>query len=214
MPVPQLSHTGAEIPAIEGPTADNGSRVCARCGAATPPGNQCAACGAFVAGNEASLRHGLRRYQTTGVLPADLKVSVDQFRDQVISDQGGLEGLSAIRAGLCRLLVDLEAGRRLNMNEVVRRGIDSRPGRAAYDRLLSTIDRWQRVAVALGVERRTRDAMSLGQYLEQRYQGAPAGPAVPGDLGQGAADDRATTGQPDSETDNVGGSADDEASHG
>jgi hypothetical protein len=42
------------------------------------------------------------------------------------------------------------------MQQVVARGIDSRPGRAAYDRLLQTMDRWLRVATALGVERRQR----------------------------------------------------------
>ena len=64
--------------------------------------------------------------------------------------------LSAVRAGLCRLLVDCEVGRRLLMNEVVKRGIDSKPGRAAYDRLLGTMDRWQRIAGTLGLERRAK----------------------------------------------------------
>jgi hypothetical protein len=129
---------------------------CAKCSAHVPQANQCSACGAFIPGNEANLRHGLRRYQASGVLPADLKVDVDTFRDQLVADQGGLDDLTAVRAGLCRLLVDAEVGRRLLMVEVVKRGIDSKPGRAAYDRLLNTIDRWLRVAQALGVERRAK----------------------------------------------------------
>lgn len=33
-------------------------------------------CGAFLSRNEANLRHGLRRYQTKGTLPAELRVYV------------------------------------------------------------------------------------------------------------------------------------------
>jgi hypothetical protein len=110
----------------------------------------------------------MRRYRSTGVLPEDLRVSVEQFRADVISDQGGIEDMTAIRAGHVRLLVDAEVGRRLLMNEVIKHGLNSGPGRAAYDRLLSTMATWQRIASAIGMERRTKPAMSLTQYLSGR----------------------------------------------
>jgi hypothetical protein len=141
---------------------------CARCDREVPPGNQCPACGAFIAGNEANLRHGLRRFETRRVLPPDLKVDVETFRDQLVSDQGGLEDLTAVRAGLCRLLTDAEAGRRLCMRVVVEKGIESRAGRAAYDRLLATMDRWLRLAAALGVERRAHPVPTFAEYIEAR----------------------------------------------
>lgn len=100
------------------------------------------------------------------MLPADLRVSVEEFREALISDQGGLDELTTVRAGLCRLLVDCEAGRRLLMNEVLRAGIESRPGRVAYDRLLSTLDRWQRIASALGLERRSKRVGDPLDYIE------------------------------------------------
>lgn len=142
------------------PSPENGTgKRCARCGTESKAdSHQCVRCGRFLPGNGAALRHGLYRYRDTGALPPDLRVSVDEFRGALVSAQGGLEELDRVpvRAGLCRLLVDCEIGRRLLMNEVVKRGIDSKPGRAAYDRLLATMDRWQRIAGALGLERRQR----------------------------------------------------------
>lgn len=150
------------------PIADDGPAVvCQRCGTPAPAGTtNCVKCGVFLPRNEGHVTHGLRRYQRTGVLPPDLKTDIDSFRANVISDQGGLDELPAIRAGLIRLLVDCEVGKRLWMNEVIRRGVDSRPGRNAYDKLLATMDRWMRVAAALGVERQQRD-ISIHDYITQ-----------------------------------------------
>ena len=158
--------------------------VCQRCGVDAPAGTtNCPRCGAFVPANEGNLRHGLRRYQTTGVLPPDLKTDIDTFRANVISDQGGLAELPAIRAGLIRLLIDAEVGRRLMFREVVNRGVDSKPGRMAYDRLLSTMDRWMRLAVALGLERRQRDVMTLSDYINagEPETGAQTATVAPGE---------------------------------
>lgn len=164
--------TQSRDPALDapssGPSGNNGSMVrCSRCRKDVPSGDQCSSCGSFLPSNEASLRHGLRRYQTTGVLPADLKESVDTFREGLISDQGGLNGLSTIRAGLCGILVDAEVGRQLLMREVIKRGIDSKPGRSAYEKLLSTWDRWHRFAVTLGVERRAKPVRSAIELLQR-----------------------------------------------
>ena len=140
------------------PAGGNGSpKRCKRCGLDNAAAAyQCVRCGCFLRGNGSALTHGISRYQATGVLPPDLRVSVDEFRDGLISDQGGLADLSTVRAGLCRLLVDCETAKRLLLNEVIRRGIDSRPGRVAFDRMLGTIDRWQRIAASLGLERRAK----------------------------------------------------------
>src|SRR5258708_37172387 len=125
--------TAPVVPLEAPPSGAPGSGVrCSRCNVTLPAGTTCAGWGAFLPGNEANLRSGVRRFQTTGRLPDDLKVSVDEFLDMVVSDQGGLDELSAIRAGLVRLLRGAEIGSRLCMNHVVVRGYDSRPGRAAY----------------------------------------------------------------------------------
>ena len=156
------------IPAPTAPTGDHGPVVvCQRCSTAAPVGTtNCPRCGVFMPANEGNLRHGLRRYQATGVLPADLKTDIDSFRANVISDQGGLDELPAMRAGLIRLLVDAEVGRRLMFARSS--SVASTRPRAgpAYDRLLSTMDRWMRIALALGLERRQRDAMTLRDYID------------------------------------------------
>jgi hypothetical protein len=130
---------------------------------------QCRRCGRFLPGNTSGYRHGLSAYQRTRALPPDLRVSVEEFRESLISAQGGLTTLDEepVRAGLVRLLVDCETGRRLLMNEVVRRGIDSKAGGRAYDRLLATMDRWDRVASKLGIARRSRPVVNGMDYMRQ-----------------------------------------------
>jgi hypothetical protein len=99
----------------------------------------------------------MRRYDTRRMLPPDLKVDIERFREDVIDDQGGLDELSAVRGGHIRLLVDCEALRRLSMNALLTAGtIESPAGRRAADRLLATVDRWLRVAEKLGLDRRAR----------------------------------------------------------
>ena len=156
----------SSAPTDTGPSEVHGSEVrCSRCGSDVAPTSNCKQCGAFLPRNEANLRHGLRRYQTNGTLPADVAAHIDEFREQLIADQGGDEAMTAIRLGLVEKLVELEVGSRLLMAEVVRRKIDSRPGKAAYGLLLGTLDRWHRFAVSLGVERRTRQVPSIAEVM-------------------------------------------------
>jgi hypothetical protein len=141
----------------------DGGLVCARCSAVNPFGlHRCGTCQSWLVGNPGPTTHGFYSYKATGALPADLRVSVDEFRDSVVAAQGGLEELDAVpvRAGLCRLLVDCEVGKRLLMNQVIKCGIDSKSGQLAYDRLLATMDRWQRIAGTLGLERRSRPVVN------------------------------------------------------
>jgi hypothetical protein len=101
------------------------------------------------------------------VLPPDLKVSVDELRDDLVAAQGGLEELKSepVRAEAVRLFVDCAAGRRLLMNEVIRKGIDSAAGRRAYDGMLQTTDRMLRIAAVLGTERRSKQIQTLAERL-------------------------------------------------
>ena len=149
-----------------GPSEAGGSAVrCSRCGSDVPPATKCERCGCFLPGNEANLRHGLRRYQSNGTLPAELASDIEVFRDQLIADQGGDGEMTAIRAGTVGKLVDLEVGCRLLMAEVVRRKIDSKPGKAAYGMLLNSLHRWHRFALSLGMNRRTHRVPSLAEVM-------------------------------------------------
>jgi hypothetical protein len=161
--------SASDTDVLDTPTvaADRETR-CSRCGAEQPRGNRCRGCGSFLPANEAALKHGLRRYQTTGRLPEDLRISAEDFRAGIISDQGGLDELSTVQAGLVRLLFNCEVGTRILLNEVLKRGIDTAPGRAAYDRLLSTMDRWNRIAGTLGIERKQKPVTDGMSYLRQQ----------------------------------------------
>ena len=103
----------------------------------------------------------MRRYQTTRVLPDDLKQDMASFLDNLIADQGGVENLTTVRAGLCRSLYNLEVLVRLNMSSVVTLGVDTPSGRRAHDRLLAAVDRYVRVAQQLGIERRSKQVTSF-----------------------------------------------------
>ena len=67
--------------------------------------------------------------------------------------------------GAVEKLVDLEVGIQLLMGEVVKRGIDSRPGKAAWASALRTIEVWHRIANTLGLERRAQPVPSLHEIL-------------------------------------------------
>jgi hypothetical protein len=63
------------------------------------------------------------------------------------------------------MFVDCAAGRRLLMNEVIRKGIETAAGRRAYDGMLQTTDRMLRVAALIGTERRSRQIQTLAERL-------------------------------------------------
>lgn len=157
-----------------GPFGAPGAEVrCSRCGTEAPAGvTNCPTCGGFMPRNEGALKHGLRRYQDRGALPAEVAEYIAGFRAELVADQGGERELTTIRRGLVDKLVDLEVAIRLLMAEVVRRGIDSRPGKAAWASALRSIETWHRLAGTLGVERRAKLVPTLDQYLAERAAAA------------------------------------------
>jgi hypothetical protein len=104
-----------------------------------------------------------------GALPDDLRVSVEDFRNAIVSDLGGAEELTAITKGYVRGLVDLETCRRLLQADIVKRGLVTPKGRVRgiYTKLMETMDRWDKYAQRLGTERRSRAVRSLRDYLAQ-----------------------------------------------
>lgn len=128
--------------------------------------------GTVRAGNEVALKHGMRRFEQRGELPPDLRVTTEEFRESLISDQGGAEELTAIRAGYVRRLTEVETCVRLLSNDLVQRGLFTPRGRVrnTYSRLLETIDRWDRLAQRLGLERKTRRVPTPHEYWAQRVR--------------------------------------------
>jgi hypothetical protein len=106
-------------------------------------------------------------------LPPDLQQGISEFREQLVSDQGGISELSGVRAGLVRLLVGAETAFRVAGNELTRCGGISTPsGRLAFDRLLAAMTTWTRIAEKLGIERRAKAAPDIRDWWDAHSQAA------------------------------------------
>lgn len=150
-----------------GPDPSTEPVECGHCGhVGEPTGKgQCSECRCWLPGNDAAVTHGLRRYEDTGVLPADLRDYLDAFREDVESDLGGVESLSAIQRGLVGNLCDLEAARLLLLDYALRQGAETKRGRSALSDHGQTVDRWRRTAKLLGLRRREKE-VSLDDAID------------------------------------------------
>ena len=111
--------------------------------------------GRFIAKNEASLKHGLYRHEQ----PADLVESVDAFKANVVTDLGGEAEMSELEKSYVDKLGFLEVASRLLVSDLGRNGVilpGGRRPRESLDKLLSVIDRWDRLAQRLGMGRKTK----------------------------------------------------------
>jgi hypothetical protein len=128
--------------------------------------------GRFAAGNRAALQHGARAFSDHGesALTPELREQMAEFRDALVADQGGEGELTALRAGYVRRLVELETMSRLFSEDLRRKGLFTERGhtRAAFRAFLETIDRWDRIAQRLGIDRRAKPAPTLADILAAR----------------------------------------------
>ncbi len=135
----------------------NGARHKGGCSVPVPDGaDRCPGCGVLQPGNlNAAKNPDLARFRR-GEVPSNLRLSSEELLNGIVSDLGGVEGLSTIELELIRTMADLRAARLLLMVTVDRIGITTKVGRGAYDQLLATADRIHRLAATLGLKRRTR----------------------------------------------------------
>jgi hypothetical protein len=102
-----------------------------------------------------------------------LNQTADEFREGLISDEGGIENLTTLRAGAIRALVNVEVSTHLCASALVRSGgVESSSGRRALLLLLQATDRWIRLAQLLGIERKQRPVLSFAEAVE-RAKGEP-----------------------------------------
>jgi hypothetical protein len=120
-------------------------------------------------GNRAAQTHGVYAFENRGpaALPADLRISVDEFRAQVISDRGGVDNLTAIEAAYIRRLVELETVVRLLTADLAQRGLFTAKGRvrSSISKLFEGFDRWDRYAQRIGLDRCPRQVQTLSERL-------------------------------------------------
>ena len=124
--------------------------------------------GHVLAGNQVARKHGIRAFEQRGesALPADLRVSVDDFKMQVIADRGGLDALTAIQRGCIVRLSEVETVSRLLASDLAQRGLFTPRGRvrSTLQRWLEVIDRWERLAQRIGMDRRNQ-VVTLSERL-------------------------------------------------
>ena len=135
--------------------------VACRCGAAPhqTKAQRCAA-GHVLTGNANARKHGVRSFEARGeaALPLVVRETVDSFRDQVTADLGGAANLTAVQGGYVRRLGELEAVVRLLAADLAQRGLTTPKGRVrgTFSRWLEALDRWDKFATRVGVERKAR----------------------------------------------------------
>jgi hypothetical protein len=144
--------------------------ICA-CGAprhATDPG-RCAK-GHPLVGVPLHQTHGAYAYRARGEasLPPETRLSVADFKRQVLIDRGGRSDLSAIQIARIDRLAALETTLRLLENDIAVNGLFTKRGRirSSYGYYLETHTAWERTATHVGDERRARPLPSLRDYLD------------------------------------------------
>ncbi|ODS55797.1 MAG: hypothetical protein ABS36_09425 [Acidobacteria bacterium SCN 69-37] len=155
----------APDPDVETPTP-----ICS-CGATDRHATDAERCvkGHPLPGNQIRRTHGMYSFRDRGeaALPPDTRLSVADFKAQVVSDRGGLEELSAIEAARIGHLAEVETTLRLLASDLATRGLTTAKGRvrSTFSRWLEALDRWEKLAGHIGDGRRARQAPSLAAYL-------------------------------------------------
>jgi hypothetical protein len=110
---------------------------------------------------------GLNRFQKKRELPEEVRLFVDAFRADVESDQGGASELTAIRGGYVRRLTDVEAMLQLAAKDIRTRGFFTVGGRTRTTvfTFMQLLDRWDRLAQRLGLDRRTKPVTDIALAL-------------------------------------------------
>lgn len=128
--------------------------------------------GRFTRGNQARLTHGA---YARGHRPPELLArlgDLDAFRASLEADQGGREELTTIRNGYITRIVEVEALCRLLGADIVERGIFTKRGRtrSTFSAFLQAVEKWDKLAHRLGLDRRERDVLDLtaAEWIQQQ----------------------------------------------
>jgi len=159
----------AETVTVAGTGTETPAPICF-CGATTKHStadDRCAR-GHVLAGNATARKHGAYAYENRGpaALPADLRMSVEEFRHGIIRDKGGPDNLTTLQAGAISNITDIEVVKRLYVAEITRRGAFTERGRerSIVRGLREQQTLWLKYAVHIGDER-AQNTLSLTQRL-------------------------------------------------
>ena len=128
----------------------------------------------FGAGNTARLMHGLRSKR-----PVEARLGPDQLaafteeHKQLLADLGGDDQVSVTKRGLARRHSELSVIADTILTNLLQQGVLSTKGRqrAALTAYLNVVDRLNKLAAQLGLERRQKPVDDLQDYINSK--GAP-----------------------------------------
>ena len=129
--------------------------------------------GTFAPGNAHALRHGLySRQMREALLPeqAEARAVLAEQRKAIEDDLGGNEALSALTRDLIGRYVELRLVADFLGHQLATVGPLTGKGRqrAALTAYLAVIDRLNRLALSLGLERKAKRVPSLAEVLDER----------------------------------------------
>lgn len=129
--------------------------------------------GTFASGNSSALRHGLYSRQVReALLPeqAEARAALAEQRRAIEDDLGGADGLSQVTRDLIgrycelRLIADFLAHQLATVGPLTGKGRT----RAATTAYLAVVDRQNRLALTLGLERKAKRVPSLAEVMDGR----------------------------------------------
>lgn len=132
--------------------------------------------GRFLPGNSAALVHGLRSERArNALLPGQeerLAVLAER-RSALQEDLGGAAALGVIKQDMAQRFIELEVIADTLAADLVRHGVITAKGkqRAAVTTYLAVVDRLNKLAQTLGLERREKQIPTLDAYLASRDNG-------------------------------------------
>jgi len=92
-------------------------------------------------------------------------MSADELMAGVTSDLGGVDELSVLERSYIRRLGDVDIACRLALSDLAQHGLGTARGVRAYDRLLTGIGSFDRLAQRLGIKRRPKAVQTLEQIM-------------------------------------------------
>lgn len=132
----------------------------------------------FQAGNRESVRTGA---YVTVAKHAELSLLAAEVERAVLQDLGGSDEVSRVMRGLVQRFASLEVLTNAMFERLLIEGPFTLKGRtrASFTGLLSLIDRYERVARAIGTARRTKRPTTLAELLEAYTPPEPASTPAP-----------------------------------
>jgi hypothetical protein len=145
--------------------------VC-RCGAGSHPthAGHCLR-GHATPGNQLHRTHGAYSFRDRGdaAISDDLRISADDLLAGVLADKGGAENCPTLLREYIRQTRNLRVVLDLLNRDMVENGLftQKRRVRSTFSKWLETLDRFDRFATKIGLEREARQVPSLSAYLAQ-----------------------------------------------